>query len=210
MYACPFLLIFITNDVHARMTFPRFIESLGDIRLESRNVQTWNLSAAKREIISGIAGPTELAGIPVIPTARLFEMRAPPTNRRSKERQLYFKWNATYPDASPSSRNVLTPPYETEITTAPLISPIWYCRNFSLLSVSLFEDERFSLCTCVARKGWLEDVNDRIRENYYQWECGDIVNWNSRSIIKCVECEITSVSKIVIVKISIRNIYLHL
>lgn len=153
MYACPFLLIFITNDEHAQMTFPRFIESLGDIRLESRNVQTWNLSAAKREIISGIAGPTELAGIPVIPTARLFEMRAPPTNRRSKERQLYFKWNATYPDASSSSRNVLTPPYETEITKAPLISPIWYCRNFSFFFVSLFEDERFSLCTCIARKG---------------------------------------------------------
>lgn len=95
--ARPFLLISLTNEEHARMTFRRLIESPGDVRLESGNVR--NLSTARREIISGIAGPAELARYTPGNTARLFEMRAPPTYEGTTT--IFQAKRHTYPDVPP-------------------------------------------------------------------------------------------------------------
>ena len=70
------------------MTFRRLIESPGgrEIRIGERPKFIYGQKRNNQRSSPGIAGNT----------ARLFEMRAPPTKpaRRTRERQLYFKRNA--------------------------------------------------------------------------------------------------------------------
>lgn len=132
VHVSKFPLIFLTNydcvNQHTNdiPSVDRKLKGWGDIRLESEDVQRWNLSAARRKIISGIAGPAEVSGIRTISYSAFVR-----NTRITNQRALRFQGTTTIfqgerHDVTPSSWNVLTPRYEIEITKASPIPRVWY------------------------------------------------------------------------------------